>query len=98
MNYSTGGETQVRVRNPKKRMAPQVGLEPTTLRLTAGKGKNLSAVSSVAYRGVHPKFRPQLGYEMGYTFSPGDTEYREVFKSLLCRRRRNRRQNANRLT
>jgi hypothetical protein len=47
-------------------MAPQVGLEPTTLRLTAGQGKNLSAVSSVAYRGVHPKSRPQLGYELGY--------------------------------
>jgi len=49
-----------------KRMAPQVGLEPTTLRLTAVRVKTLSAVSSVAYRGVHPKSRPQLGY-MGYT-------------------------------
>jgi site-specific recombinase XerD len=27
--------------------------------------QNLSAVSSVAYRGVHPKSRPQLGYELG---------------------------------
>jgi hypothetical protein len=47
-------------------MAPQVGFEPTTLRLTAVRVKTLSAVSSVAYRGVHPKSRPQLGY-MGYS-------------------------------
>src|SRR5580704_2010498 len=47
-------------------MAPQVGLEPTTLRLTAVRVKTLSAVSSVACRGAHPKSRPQLGY-MGYT-------------------------------
>jgi hypothetical protein len=76
MNYSTGGETAgKRFATPRKEMAPQVGLEPTTLRLTAGKGKNLSAVSSVAYRGVHPKSRPQLGYDLGYTY------YAKVAKS-----------------
>ncbi len=48
-----------------KRMAPQVGLEPTTLRLTAVRVKTLSAVSYVACRGEHSKSRPQLGY-MGY--------------------------------
>src|ERR1700686_834483 len=35
MNYSTGGETAGKGSQPTERLAPQVGLEPTTLRLTA---------------------------------------------------------------
>jgi hypothetical protein len=49
-----------------KKLAPQVGFEPTTLRLTAVRVKTLSAVSSVAYGEHIRKSRPQLGY-MGYT-------------------------------
>src|ERR1700686_1522783 len=36
MNYSTGGETAGKGSQLSERLAPQVGLEPTTLRLTAG--------------------------------------------------------------
>ena len=53
------------IRKLNKRMAPQVGLEPTTLRLTAVRVANLNAVSSVACRGVHPNPALPLGYVLG---------------------------------
>jgi hypothetical protein len=61
-------------------MAPQVGLEPTTLRLTAVRVKTLSAVSSVAY-GEHIRIsRPQLGY-MGYAPARGGSGRTTVRKT-----------------
>ncbi len=41
-----------------KRMAPQVGFEPTTLRLTAVQGKNLKPYLSVAYGRAHSEICP----------------------------------------
>jgi len=55
-------------------MAPQVGLEPTTLRLTAVQGKNLKPYFSIASERAQSKFVPQLSYE-GY--------HEEVLKTCI---------------